>query len=141
MKFAGNNFIQVQQLVLELSLSKSDYQYMKWNNIQSQNQIDDVVNASIINYQAIFKHSTTCPISSMAKMRLESNWDLDNVYAHYLDLLSHRSISNYIADTLSVHHESPQLILLKNGEVIYDSSHLDISVDEIKEAIAYCEKR
>jgi len=114
---------------------------MKWNNIQSQKQIDEAVNASHDKYQAIFKHSTTCPISSMAKMRLESKWDLDNVDAHYLDLLNYRSISNYIADALSVHHESPQLILLKNGEVIHDSSHMDISVDEIKESITYIEQR
>ena len=77
----------------------------------------------------------------MAKMRLESKWDLDNVEAHYLDLLSYRSVSNYIAESLSVHHESPQLILLKDGEVIYDSSHLDISVDELKESISYSEQR
>lgn len=113
---------------------------MNWNNIQSTNQIDEVVTASNERYQVIFKHSTTCPISSMAKMRLESKWDLDQVDAHFLDLLSYRSISNYIADTLEVHHESPQLILLKNSEVIYDSSHLDISVDEIKESINYSEQ-
>ncbi len=113
---------------------------MNWNNIQSQNQIDDLVKASHEKYQVIFKHSTTCPISSMAKMRLESKWDLDEVDAHFLDLLSFRSVSNYIADSLEVHHESPQLILLKNGEVIHDSSHLDISVEEIKESIDYSDK-
>ncbi len=113
---------------------------MNWNNIQSQKEIDEAVKASHDNYQVIFKHSTTCPISSMAKMRLESKWDLEKVDAHFLDLLSYRSISNYIAESLEVHHESPQLILLKNGEVIHDSSHLDISVDEIKESITYSEQ-
>ena len=113
---------------------------MNWNNIQSPKQIDEAVKASHNNFQVIFKHSTTCPISSMAKMRLESKWDLDYVDAHFLDLLSYRSISNYIAESLEVHHESPQVILLRNGEVIYDASHLDISVDEIKESISYSEK-
>lgn len=113
---------------------------MKWNNIQSQKQVEEILEASQERYQILFKHSTTCPISSMAKMRLESQWNLDNVDAHYLDLLSYRSISNYIADSLSVHHESPQVILLKKGEVIYDSSHLDISVAEIKESIEYNER-
>ena len=114
---------------------------MNWNRIQSTKQIDDAVQASHDKYQVIFKHSTTCPISSMAKMRLESKWDLDNVEAHYLDLLSYRSVSNYIAESLSIHHESPQLLLLKNGEVVYDSSHLDISVAEIKESINYSEQQ
>lgn len=113
---------------------------MNWNNIQSTLQIDEAVEASHQKYQVIFKHSTTCPISSMAKMRLESKWDLDQVDAHFLDLLNYRSVSNYIAEALEVHHESPQLILLKNGEVIYDSSHLDISVDEIKESINFSEQ-
>ena len=113
---------------------------MNWNNIQTQKQIEDAVNASYQKYQIIFKHSTTCPVSSMAKIRLESKWDLNNVDAHFLDLLSYRSISNYIAESLEVHHESPQLLLLKNGDVIYDSSHLDISVDEIKESINYSEQ-
>ena len=113
---------------------------MNWNNIQTQKQIEDAVNASYHKYQIIFKHSTTCPISSLAKMRLESKWDLNHVDAHFLDLLSYRSISNYIAESLEVHHESPQLLLLKNGDVIHDSSHLDISVDEIKESINYSEQ-
>ena len=113
---------------------------MNWNNIQTQKQIEDAVNASYQKYQIIFKHSTTCPVSSMAKMRLESKWDLNHVDAHFLDLLSYRSISNYIAESLEVHHESPQLLLLKNCDVIYYSSHLDISVDEIKESINYSEQ-
>lgn len=113
---------------------------MKWNIIQSQRDIEDAVKASYTNYQIIFKHSTTCPISSMAKMRLENNWDLDKVHAHFLDLLSYRALSNYIAESLNVHHESPQLILIKDGEVIYDASHLDISVNEIKESISYSEQ-
>lgn len=112
---------------------------IKWNNIQSTEDVDKIVVASNDRYQAIFKHSTTCPISSMAKMRLESKWDLDMLDAHYLDLLSYRSVSNYIAEALEVHHESPQIILLKDGEVIYDSSHLDITVDELKESISYSE--
>ena len=114
---------------------------MNWNNIESKNQIDQIVKASHDKYQLIFKHSTTCPISSMAKMRLESKWDLtDKVDTHFLDLLSYRPISNFIAESLEVHHESPQMILLRNGEVLLDSSHLDISVEEIKESITYSER-
>lgn len=113
---------------------------IQWNNIQSTQDIDQIVSASHDKYQIIFKHSTTCPISSMAKMRLESKWNLDNVEAHYLDLLRYRPVSAYIAESLDVHHESPQVILLKNGEALHDSSHLDISVNELSESIAYSEK-
>jgi bacillithiol system protein YtxJ len=70
----------------------------------------------------------------MAKRRLESNWNLD-LDAYYLDLKQYKEISNTIAEKFSVHHESPQLILLKDGEAIYDASHFDISVEELQEAI------
>jgi bacillithiol system protein YtxJ len=110
---------------------------MKWSTINDLDQITTIVNASNERPQVIFKHSTTCPISSMAKMRLEESWDFEDVDAHYLDLLAYRPISTAIADDLQVHHESPQLILLMQGEVIFDSSHLDINVEEVKESIAY----
>lgn len=54
---------------------------------------------------------------------------------YYLDLLAHRNISNYIAHHYSVHHESPQVLLIRNGECFYDSSHLDITSEELSEQI------
>ena len=113
---------------------------MNWNQLKSQEELGQIIEASSIRPQVIFKHSTTCPISSMAKMRLEDKWDLTDVDAHYLDLLSFRTISNQIAETLSVHHESPQLILIMDGECVYDASHFDITVDELKESLAYARK-
>jgi bacillithiol system protein YtxJ len=71
----------------------------------------------------------------MAKMRLEQNWDFkaDEVEVYYLDLLQYRSISNEIAERFGVYHESPQLLLIQNGSCVYDASHLDISVAELKD--------
>ncbi len=83
---------------------------------------------------AIFKHSTRCSISAMAKRRLERNWDIasDFLDIYYLDLIRYRSISNLIEITLEVQHESPQLILLKEGEVVFHTSHNSISVEGLK---------
>ena len=108
---------------------------MNWNNIESVNQIRNIVERSHEIPCVIFKHSTRCSISSMAKMRLESSWDIPSteMEPYYLDLIAHRDVSNFIAEELQVHHESPQIILIKNGEVTYDASHLDITVDELKE--------
>lgn len=114
---------------------------MKWNSITDINQIEAIVTTSKERPQVIFKHSTTCPISSMAKMRLEESWDIEDVDAHYLDLLAHRHISTAIAEDLQVHHESPQVILLMDGEVVYDASHLDINVEEVKESITYVRRK
>ncbi len=112
---------------------------MNWNKLESIEELQDIIAASSSKPQVIFKHSTSCPISSMAKMRLESKLDQVQVETdfHYLDLLRYRPISNQIAEQLSVHHESPQLILIKGKEVIYDASHFDISVEELNESLSY----
>lgn len=105
---------------------------MNWKVIQSENQLDLIVKESFNRPQLIFKHSTTCPISGMAKRRLDSdNGQLDAFDAHYLDLLSYRNISSAIAQKFQVHHESPQVIIVHNGEASYDESHLDISVEDV----------
>ena len=85
----------------------------------------------------IFKHSTRCNISAIAKYRLEDDWDFGegDLHAYLLDLISHRSLSAYVAEAFSVYHESPQVLLIVGGECVYDASHLDISVAELREAL------
>ena len=112
---------------------------MNWNDLTQIDQIQHIITASYLRPQVIFKHSTSCSISSMAKMRIESKWSeiTKEVDLYYLDLLSFRDLSNKIADSFSVYHESPQIILIKDGEAEYDSSHFDISVDELNESLDY----
>ncbi|MDX1910647.1 MAG: bacillithiol system redox-active protein YtxJ [Saprospiraceae bacterium] len=85
----------------------------------------------------IFKHSTRCNISSIARFRLEDDWSFgpQEMEAYYLDLIQHRSVSNAVAETFQVYHESPQVLLIVEGECIYDASHLDVQVEEIKEVL------
>ena len=107
---------------------------MNWNTIQSEKQIAKIIERSKEVPCVIFKHSTSCPISSMAKSRLEMAWDIDGqtVEPYYLDLISFRSISNLIASEFGIRHESPQVLLIKDGVCIFDTSHMDISVGGIK---------
>lgn len=86
----------------------------------------------------IFKHSTRCSISAVAKMRLEQDWDIEPtaVKPFFLDLIAYRQVSNHIAEHFDVHHESPQVLLIYRGECIYEESHLDIRVAEIQDQIA-----
>jgi len=74
----------------------------------------------------------------MAKRSFESDWDMipAEVNCYFLDLISHRDVSAHIAETFQVHHESPQLLLIKNGDCILDASHSDISAEEVAEVIA-----
>lgn len=112
---------------------------MQWNFINSLDDVESMKDSSHNVPQVLLKHSTTCSISAMAKMRIEDQWKEVNqkVDFNYLDLLRNRSISNVIAEEMQVHHESPQLLLLVGGEVIYDASHFDISIKEINESLDY----
>jgi bacillithiol system protein YtxJ len=106
---------------------------MKWNILSSEQQLDEIKKNSSTKPQVIFKHSTRCSVSSMAKSRLDREKETENADFHYLDLIAHRSISNKIAEDFSVRHESPQILLIKNGECIYDESHMGINMLEIEE--------
>ena len=105
---------------------------MNWHPINTIEQLEQIKAASYNTPQVIFKHSTTCSISRMALDRFERAETPENVDFHYLDLLNYRAISNEIATFFLVHHESPQLLLIKNGECIYDESHYGIMMDELK---------
>ncbi len=108
---------------------------MQWKNITDINQISDIQKAE--GYSLIFKHSTRCSVSMMAKKRFEMDWEVlpadTNLY--FLDLISYRAISAQIAETFQVHHESPQILLIKDGDCVLDASHGEISADEVAEVI------
>lgn len=106
---------------------------MHWIPIQTSEQLDQIQEASFKKPQVIFKHSTTCSISKMAFSRFERAEAPDSIDFHYLDLLNFRPISNLIAEKFQVHHESPQVILIKDGVCVYDESHYGIMMDELIE--------
>jgi bacillithiol system protein YtxJ len=110
---------------------------MNWITLDSLAGLEDLVARSRKNCCLIFKHSTRCSISSLAKMRLESGWDFseNELLPYYLDLITFRALSDEIAQRFHVYHESPQILLIRNGACILDSSHLDIRVDEIREMV------
>jgi bacillithiol system protein YtxJ len=108
---------------------------MQWKNITDLTQISEIKQKE--GYSLIFKHSTRCSVSSMAKRRFELDWEVlpADTSLYFLDLISYRDISAEIAETFQVHHESPQILLIKNGDCILDASHSDISADEVAEVI------
>ncbi len=106
---------------------------MNWIDLTDVSQLAEIKEQSKVKPQLIFKHSTRCSISSVAKSRLERSTPPENVAFYFLDLIKNRDISNKIAEEFSVFHESPQVLLIKNGECVYDESHSGISMDEIEE--------
>lgn len=111
--------------------------HSSWKQLLKEEDLNIAIENSYQKPCILFKDSKTCGISASAKHRLETNFETiqDKVDFYYLDLLQYRSISNLIAEKLNVIHQSPQIIVLKNGEVIHHSSHYAISVDKIAEAI------
>jgi bacillithiol system protein YtxJ len=109
---------------------------MNWIQLTTEEQLENIKSKSVTTPQVIFKHSTTCSISKMAFSRFERAEAPDSIDFYYLDLLNYRSISNAIAEIFQVHHESPQVLLIKNGECVYDESHYGIMMDELLEQVA-----
>ncbi|HEX3385802.1 MAG TPA: bacillithiol system redox-active protein YtxJ [Mucilaginibacter sp.] len=103
---------------------------MNWIPLESAEQVNEIKQQQ--GYSIIFKHSIRCSTSLMAKRRLEMDKETlpDEIPAYFLDLIRHRDLSNMIAEDFQVHHESPQLLVIKDGECILDQSHGHISMDE-----------
>lgn len=108
---------------------------INWIELNDLNSLEDIKTKSSQRVQVVFKHSTRCSISSVAKNRLEKSANLENVDFYYLDLIKNRDISNAVAELFQVHHESPQVIVIDNGECIFDESHYAINMEEIVEQI------
>lgn len=105
---------------------------MNWNVLESDEQLEKLLVSS--EPQLVFKHSTRCPVSFAALKRFELEWDEEinkSVNPCFLDLITYRNLSNKIEEVLGVKHQSPQIILLKNGEVLFHTSHLSISAKKL----------
>ncbi len=106
---------------------------MEWIQLSTNDQLEQIINLSNEKPQVIFKHSTRCSISAVAWKRVQKNHEKTEVNFYFLDLIAYRSLSNKIAEIFNVYHESPQVLVIKNGQCVFDESHLSISLDEILE--------
>jgi len=106
---------------------------MNWIQLTNEEQLQKIIEQSSSRPQVIFKHSSRCAVSSMAKNRLERNYHPVEIDFYFLDLLSHRLLSNKVAQAFNVSHESPQILLIKNKSCVYEESHTGIDMNEIIE--------
>lgn len=88
--------------------------------------------------QLIYKHSHRCGTCMITKGNLEqaAEEQLNGIEMHFLNVIKSRSVSDHIAARLDVRHESPQAILVDNGEVVWYASHARIDATEIGEMVA-----
>ena len=80
----------------------------------------------------IFKHSTTCPASAAAYREMLS---FEGEVA-LVEVQRARDLSREIERKTGVRHESPQIIVLRNGQVVWDASHFQIKSAAVTEAVA-----
>lgn len=109
---------------------------MNWEKLTSQAQLTNLQHSA--NTLLIFKHSTRCSISNTVLSRLERNWkeeEMKEVAPYFLDLLAFRTISDKIAELFEVRHESPQVLIVRNGKTVYHSSHFDIQYEQLKRVV------
>ena len=105
---------------------------INWNELTDLGQLSEIIEISNEKPVAIFKHSTRCSVSRMALKQFENEFNSsDKVTPYFLDLIAHRDISNEIATRFGVTHQSPQLILIKEGKAVYNVSHSDIDAEEL----------
>lgn len=118
-------------------IAKEEIVEIPWHVLGNGDQLDKIVEESTTKPVAIFKHSTRCGISRGVLKLFEKSYDLkdEQLKLYYLDLLKNRDISNEIANRFNVHHESPQIIVLKNGEVVHHDSHHGIQASNLSKYI------
>ena len=104
---------------------------MNWIPLTDEGQIQEIIGRSQTKPQVIFKHSTRCSISAVALQRMQKSQQPNGIDFHFLDLLAHRTLSNKVAEVFGVHHESPQVLLIKDGKCVFDESHLGISMNDL----------
>ncbi|WP_158978141.1 bacillithiol system redox-active protein YtxJ [Cellulophaga sp. L1A9] len=108
---------------------KEEKAALPWIALASLDQLEEIKEKSKTKPQIIFKHSTTCGISRMVMNTFKNTYALDKNQAdlYYLDLLSNREVSNETGYKFQVMHQSPQLIVIKNGVAVANASHGSIN--------------
>jgi bacillithiol system protein YtxJ len=121
----------------EKGTNKADIKTVPWIQLTQIETLDEITEISKNQPVVILKHSTSCGISRMVLKQFEQSYDLkdEQIKLYFLDLLAYRDISNKIASRFNVPHQSPQLLVIKEGKVVFDASHSSIQFEKLHEFI------
>ena len=109
---------------------------VKWRQLTNLGQLNEIIHESTTQPIIIFKHSTRCSVSRMVLKSFENEFDLqDKITPYFLDLLENRDISNEIAARFGVTHQSPQIIVIKDGKAVYNASHENIDASQLEQFV------
>ncbi len=115
-------------------IAKQEIVEVPWHVLSTMEQVDELLEESKSIPVAIFKHSTRCGVSRSVLKQWERDYNLkeEQLKLYFLDLLQYRNISNAISERLQVPHESPQLIVVKNGAAVHNDSHHYINASHLE---------
>lgn len=116
----------------ESESSKEDVKYFQLDKMEQFDEIDEISKTKPV---VLFKHSTRCSISRMALKQFDAafNYPEEKIDWYLLDLLNHRDLSNEIASRYNVVHQSPQIVVIRNGKAVFNESHDSISAEDLKQ--------
>lgn len=119
-------------------IAKEEMDGIQWDTLESIDQLDNIIKNSSIKPKVIFKHSTRCGISRMVFNQFQKGYESndDNVTYYLLDLLSYRDVSNAVAQKLNVVHQSPQVIIIFNKEIVHTESHHGIDIKKVQQIVS-----
>ena len=104
--------------------TKKEKKELPWIQLESMDQLDAIAENSKNKTQVVYKHSSTCGISRMVLNMFSEGYDTDlDIDLYFLTIQNHRDVSNAIENKFAVRHESPQLLMIKNNEVVFHTSH------------------
>lgn len=117
--------------------ARSNSSQAVWSDIPGPEGVKTILRKSEEKPQLIYKHSPRCSVSFMAKQELEKFADdLAGVADLYMvNVINRRDLSHAIASELNVRHESPQVIILRDREILWAGSHWAIKGEEIVEGL------
>lgn len=117
----------LKEFMLKLKRNKAQ-KFQKWNTISGKENLNVLLKRSEDHPQVIYKHSNRCSVSYLTREDLEKSMDLLSNHAdmHLLNVIEQRDLSNYVAEKFNIRHESPQVLLLKDGRVTWSASHWNI---------------
>lgn len=116
----------------ESESSKEDVKYFQLDKMEQFDEIDEISKTKPV---VLFKHSTRCSISRMALKQFDAefNYPEEKIDWYLLDLLNHRDLSNEIASRYNVVHQSPQIVVIRNGKAVFNESHDSIAAEDLKQ--------
>lgn len=114
------------------AISKEEVKFFTLDKMEQFDEIDLISQTKPV---VIFKHSTRCSISRMALKQFDAefNYPEEKIDWYLLDLLNHRDLSNEIASRYNVVHQSPQIVVIRNGKAVFNESHDSISAEDLKQ--------